>query len=66
MKRYGPSRRCLQISSAALRIFVRHPKRDFFSNICQEQTWKALEKAAKVFQVSIVTLQTAHSKLAIW
>jgi hypothetical protein len=29
MKRYGPSRRRAQNASAALRIFVRHPKRTF-------------------------------------
>jgi hypothetical protein len=29
MKRYGPSRRRAQSASAALRIFVRHPKKTF-------------------------------------
>jgi hypothetical protein len=29
MKRYGPSRRRAQNASAALKIFVRHPKKTF-------------------------------------
>jgi hypothetical protein len=29
MKRYGPSRRRAQMASAALRIFVRYPKKTF-------------------------------------
>jgi hypothetical protein len=29
MKRYGPSRRIAENASAALRIFVRHPKKTF-------------------------------------
>ena len=29
IKRYGPSRRCAQNASAALRIFVRRPKKTF-------------------------------------
>jgi hypothetical protein len=38
MKRYGPSRRCTKNASAALGIFVRHPKKDFCNNICQKRT----------------------------
>jgi hypothetical protein len=38
MKRYGPSRRRAQSASAALRIFVRHPKKTFATISPQQRT----------------------------